>query len=49
MNDDPSLMATAGDSIVPFMNDVILSLYIDLSGRANSTFLVLCTYLAGAR
>jgi hypothetical protein len=46
MNGDPSLMSIAGDSFVPFMNDAILSLYIDLPDRANSTYSVLSSYLA---
>ena len=49
MNDYPSLMSTAGDGVAPFMYDVRLSLYLDLAGRANSTSLVLCSYLAGLR
>jgi hypothetical protein len=46
MNDNPSRMSTAGDGVAPFMYDVSLSLYLDLPSRANSTSLVLCSYLA---
>ena len=42
-----SPMSAAGDGVAPFMNDVILSLYLYLPGRANSTSSVLCSYLAG--
>ena len=49
MNDDPSLMSISGDVVAPFMYDASLSLYLDLPGRANSTFSVLCSYLAGLR
>ena len=49
MNDDPSLMSTAGDGVAPFMHDVTLSVYINLPDRINSTSSVLCSYLAGLR
>jgi hypothetical protein len=49
MNNDPSLLSAAGDGVASFIYDVNLSLYLDLPGRANSTSVVLCSYLAGLR
>ena len=47
MNDDHSLMSTAGDGVVPYMYDISLSLCLDLPGRSNSTSSALCSYLEG--